>query len=284
MAGEMNLSAIVAAAVLVAAPVAGCSCDPRQSSSPPAGAAALSKVTLSYRPSGTTALSWDRQSKKITAKLQMAGFTPGATYAIDIHKGGCVTLGDVAVPFPDLTADGAGAINSSITGERLAPGGLLPRTALNIHLDPGAQLGAPSELGDAPIACGDITAAVATTILTMAPVGQRPHGSANLTYNPWNKTLIVATSASGLAPGSAHAQHIGLGTCEAQGAAKYLLNDLVASASGAAYQTTVIQDVDQPPPPSGWYINVNLGSSTQVLQNGQPTPYFEPIICGNIGK
>lgn len=131
MAGEMNLSAIVAAAVLVAAPVAGCSSDPRQSSSPPAGAAALSKVTLSYRPSGTTALSWDRQSKKITAKLQMAGFTPGATYAIDIHKGGCIRLGDVAVPFPDVTADGAGAINTSITSERLAPGGLLPRTALN---------------------------------------------------------------------------------------------------------------------------------------------------------
>jgi hypothetical protein len=276
---------IVAAAVLVAAPVAGCNSHPRQSSSPTApGAAALIKVTLSYRPSGTAALSWDPQSKNITAKLQMAGFTPGSTHAIHIHQGGCATMGDVAVPFPDATADGAGAINTSVTSEQLAPGGLLPGTALIMHLAAGAQLGGPGQLGYTPIACGEITAAVATTTLTMAPVGQRPQGSANLTYDPGNKTLTVATSASGLAPGSAHAQDIGLGTCEAQGAAKYPLNDLVALASGTAYQITVIQNVDQAPPPSGWYLNVHLGSLAQVLQNGQPTLYFQPIICGNIGK
>ncbi|MCW2649874.1 MAG: hypothetical protein JWR32_850 [Mycobacterium sp.] len=276
---------IVAAAVLVAAPVAGCNSHQRQSSSPTApGAAALIKVALSYRPSGTVALSRDSQSKNITATLQMAGFTPGSTHAIHIHQGGCVTMGDVAVPFPDVTADGAGAINTSVTSEQPAPGGLLPGTALNMHLAAGAQLGGPGQLGYTPIACGDITAADARTTLTMAPVGQRPQGSANLTYDPGHKTLTVATSASGLAPGSAHAQDIGLGTCEAQGAAKYPLNDLVALASGAAYQTTVIQNVDQAPPPSGWYLNVHLGSSDQVLQNGQPTLYFQPIICGNIGK
>jgi hypothetical protein len=276
---------IVAAAVLVAAPVAGCNSHPPESSSPTApGATALIKITLSYRPSGTAALTWDRQSENITAKLQMAGFTPGSTHAIRIHQGGCATMGGVAVPFPDVTADGAGAINTSVTSEQLAPGGLLPGTALIMHLAAGAQLGGPGELGYTPIACADITAAVATTTLTMASVGQRAQGSANLTYDPGNKTLTVGTSASGLAPGSAHAQQIGLGTCEAQGAAKYPLNDLVALASGTAYQTTVIQNVDQAPPPSGWYLNVHLGSSSQVLQNGRPTLYFQPIICGNIGK
>jgi hypothetical protein len=59
---------------------------------------------------------------------------------------------------------------------------------------------------------------------------------------------------------------------------------LVALASGAAYQTTVLQNVDQAPPPSGRYLNVHLGSSAQVLPNGRPTLYFQPIICGNIGK
>src|SRR5215211_8315111 len=118
---------IVAAAVLVAAPVAGCNSHaPQSSSSTAPGAAALIKVTLSYRPSGTAALSWDRQSNNITAKLQMAGFTPGSTLAIGIHQGGCATMGDVAVPFPYVTADGAGAINTSVTSEQLAPGGLLP--------------------------------------------------------------------------------------------------------------------------------------------------------------
>ena len=276
---------IVAAAVLIAAPVAGCNSHPPQSSNPNApGAVAVIKATLSYRPSGTAALSWDPQSEKITAKLQMAGFTPRSTHAIRIDQGGCATIGAVAVPFPDVTADGAGAINTSVTSEQLAPGGLLPRTALNVRLAAGDQLGDPGQLGYTPIACGDITAAVATTTLTMAPVGQRPQGSANLTYDPGNKTLTVATSASGLVPGSAHAQQIGLGSCEAQGAAKYPLNDLVALASGTAYQTTVILNVDQAPPPSGWYLNVHLGSSDQVLQDGQPTLYFQPIICGNIGK
>jgi hypothetical protein len=276
---------IVAAAVLVAAPVAGCNSHPPQSSSPTApGGAALIKVNLSYRPSGTAALKWDPQSKNITAALQMAGFTPGSTHTIDVRQGGCAAMGDVAVPFPDVTADGAGAINTSVTSEQLAPEGLLPGTALSMHLAAGAQLGGPGQLGYTPIACGDITAAVATTTLTMAPVGQRPQGSANLTYDPGNKTLTVATSASSLGPGSAHAQQIGLGTCEAQGPAKYPLNDLVALASGTAYQTTVIQNVDQAPPPSGWYLNVQFGSSAQVLQDGQPTLYFQPILCGNIGK
>jgi hypothetical protein len=282
---KSSFTRIVAAAVLVAAPVAGCNSHPPQSSSPTAqGAAALIKVTLSYRPSGTAALSLDPQSRNIIAKLQMAGFTPGGTYAIDINHGGCTTMGDVAVPFPDVTADGAGAINTSVTSERLAPAGLIPNTAFNMHLAAGAQLGGPGQLGYAPIACADITAADATVTLTMAPVGQRPQGSANLTYDPGTKTLTVATSASGLAPGSAHAQDIHLGTCEAQGAAKYPLDDLVALASGTAYQTTVIQNVDQAPPPSGWYLDVHLGSSAQVMQNGQPTLYFAPIICGNIGK
>ena len=273
---------VVAAAVLVAAPVAGC--NSHQSSSATAPAAALSKVTLSYQPSGTAALSWDPQSTNVTAKLQMAGFTPGSTHAMHIHQGGCATMGDVAVAFPDVTADGAGAINTSVTSAQPAPGGLLPGTSLNMHLAAGAQLGGPGQLGYTPIACADIAAADATTTLTMAPVGPRPQGSANLTYDPGNKTLTVATSASGLAPGSAHAQHIGLGTCEAQGASKYPLNDLVALANGTAYQTTVIQNVDQAPPPSGWHLNVQLGSSAQVLDNGQPTLFFQPIMCGNIGK
>jgi hypothetical protein len=71
-----------------------------------------------------------------------------------------------------------------------------------------------------------------------------PQGSANLRYGPGNKTLTVATSASSLAPGGAQVGH---GTCEPQGTAKYPLNDLVALASGAAYQATVIQTVDQAP-------------------------------------
>jgi hypothetical protein len=114
--------------------------------------------------------------------------------------------------------------------------------------------------------------------------GQHPQGSATLTYDPAKKTLSVAATASGLVAASDHAVHIHLGSCESQGAVKYPLNDLVASPAGTAEATTVIQNVEQAPPASGWYINVHLGSSSQIEQNGQPTLYFAPIICGNIGK
>jgi hypothetical protein len=58
---------------------------------------------------------------------------------------------------------------------------------------------------------------------------------------------------------------------------------LVASPTGTAYQTTVVQNVDQAPPRSGWYLNVYLGPSAPVPPNGQPTPDVQPILCGNIG-
>ena len=63
---------------------------------------------------------------------------------------------------------------------------------------------------------------------------------------------------------------MGLGACEPAGAAKYPLNDLVVWWSGAAYQATVIQNVDQAPRTSGWYLDVHR-SSAQGLQNDQPT-------------
>lgn len=275
---------IVTAAMVVTS-VAGCSAKLTQSSSPTApGEASPIKVTLSYQPSGTAALGWDRQSGNVTAKLQIGGFTPGSTYAVDIHNGNCAAIGDVAVPFPKVTADSAGTVSTTVTGERLAPGGLLPSTALSMHMDTGTQPGGPSESGFAPLACGEITAAVVSTTLTMAPVGQRPGGWANLTYNPGNKTLVVATAVSGLAPGSTHTEHIGVGTCEAQGAVKYPLNNLVASANGNAYQTTVIQNVDQHPPSSGWYLTVHSGPSAETLENGQQTSDAAPIACGDIGK
>ncbi|MCW2654888.1 MAG: hypothetical protein JWR32_5864 [Mycobacterium sp.] len=289
-AGINRLSSVafLTITVVIAAAVAACGSNSPQSSTSStasgSGAAASSvDVPLGSQPSGSATLSWDPQSKNVTAKLALAGFTPGSTHAMHIHQGGCAALGDVAVPFPDVTADGGGAINTSVTSSQPAPGGLAAGTALNIHLASGAQLGGPGTLGYTTISCGDISSATPGT-LTMAPVGQRPQGSSNLAYDSGKKTLTVKTTASGLAPGSGHAQHIHLGTCNAQGAVKYPLDDLVASPTGTAAGTTVIQNVDQAPPASGWYVNVHLGTSGQIEQNGQPTLYFQPIICGNVGK
>ncbi len=279
----LSSTRLITATVGITALVAACSSNATKpsTSTTTSGAAAPAKVALAFEPTGTATLSWDPQTKNVTAKLQMSGLTPGSSHAMHIHQGSCATAGDVLVPFPDLAADGGGAINTTVTSTEPAPGGLASGTALNIHLASGAQLGGPGALGYTPIACGDVVPATPTT-LNLAPVGQQPQGSATVSYDAGKKTLTVTTTASGLAPGSGHAQHIHLGTCNAQGAVKYPLSDLVASPTGSAETTTVVQNVDQAPPASGWYLNVHLGSSSQIEQNGQPTLYFQPIICGNI--
>jgi hypothetical protein len=286
----MSLQFMTAAA-LVAACVAACGSSSTQSStttsatgSGTAGSPLI--VALSNQPSGTVALSWDPQTKNVSAKVQMVGFTPGSSHAMHIHQGSCAAQGDVLVPFPDVTANDVGAIDTTVTSSQPSAAGLAAGTFLNLHLAPAPQLGGPGSLGYTPISCADITPSASTT-LTMAPLpqpGQHPQGSATLTYDPAKKALSVAVTASGLVAGSDHAVHIHLGSCDSQGAVKYPLDDLVTSPTGAAETTTVIQNVDQAPPATGWYFNVHLGSSSQIEQNGQPTLYFQPIVCGNIGK
>jgi Cu/Zn superoxide dismutase len=285
----------MAVAAVAAASVAACSSTSTQSStSTPALSTATASgapaspisVTLASQPSGTAALSWDPQTKNVSAKLQMVGFTPGSSHAMHIHQGSCAAQGTVSVGFPDVTANAGGAIDTTVTSLQPATGGLTAGTLLNIHLAPAAQLGDPGSLGYTPISCGDIDPA-APSPLTMAPLpqpGQHPQGSAKLTYEPGNKTLTVDVTASGLVPGSDHAVHVHLGACDSQGPVKYPLDDLMASPAGGAEVTTVVQNVAQAPPASGWYLNVHLGSASQILDNGQPTLYFQPIICGNIGK
>ena len=281
----------MAVSAVVAACVAACGSSSTPSSTTTSATASgvagsPVNVALDDQPSGTVALSWDPQTKNVSAKLQMVGFTPGSSHAMHIHQGSCASQGDVLVPFPDVTANDGGAIDTTVTSSQPSAAGLAAGTFLNIHLAPAAQMGAPGSLGYTPISCADITPAASTT-LTMAPLpepGQHPQGSATLTYDPAKKALTVAATASGLVAGSEHAVHIHLGSCGSQGAVKYPLDDLVASPTGAAETTTVIQNVDQAPPASGWYFNVHLGSSSQIEQNGQPTLYFQPIICGNIGK
>ncbi len=285
----------MAVAAVVAASVAACGSSSTKSSTStsamPASTSAMPAspivATLTAQPSGTVTVSWDPQTKNVTAKLQMVGFTPGSSHAMHIHQGSCAAQGDVLVPFPDVTANDVGAIDTTITSSQPSPDGLAAGTLLNIHLAPAAQLGAPGSLPYTPISCADINPAASTT-LTMAPPpppqpGQQPQGSAKLTYDPAQKRLAVDVTATGLVGDSDHAAHIHLGSCDSQGAVKYPLNDLKASPDGTAEATTVIQNVDQAPPTSGWYLNIHLGSSSQIQENGQPTLYFQPIICGNIG-
>jgi Cu/Zn superoxide dismutase len=241
-------------------------------------------VPLGNEPSGTTILTWDPQTKFITAKIEMVGLTPGSTHAMHIHQGSCNKQGDVLVPFLDVTADDKGRIDTSAMSAQPSANGLAAGTLLNIHLAPANEMGAPGSPTYMPISCADINPAAGAT-LQMAPLpqfGDHPQSQAILNYDAAAKTLTVTARATGLVAGSAHAVHIHSGSCDSQGAVKYHLNDLVATSDGVAETTTVVPNVEQSPPASGWYVNVHLGAGDQIEKDGKPTLYFEPILCGNV--
>ncbi|MEE6167723.1 MULTISPECIES: CHRD domain-containing protein [unclassified Mycolicibacterium] len=241
-------------------------------------------VPLGNEPSGTVNLSWDPGSKLVTAKLQMSGFTPGSSHAMHIHDGSCAKQGDVLIPFGNVTADDKGVINTAVQSTQPSDKGLTAGTLLNIHLASVEDMGAPGSPSYMPISCADIDPAMSST-LQMAPLpqfGDHPQSQAILQYDPTAKTLTVPVRTTGLVPGSAHAVHIHLGSCSAQGPVKYHLNDLVASKDGVAESTTIIDNVTEAPPASGWYVNVHLGSHDEIEKDGKPTMFFAPILCGNI--
>ncbi len=64
-----------------------------------------------------------------------------------------------------------------------------------------------------------------------------------------------------------------------------MLRDLVASRRGRITRAVrVFTHVAAAPPASGWYLNIHQGNSDDILRGGQPTIYFRPLICANIGS
>jgi Cu/Zn superoxide dismutase len=113
------------AAAAIAVCVAACGSSSTPSTSTQATASGVAGppvvVPLGDQPSGTVMLSWDPQTKNVTAKLQMVGFTPGSSHAMHIHQGSCAAQGDVLVPFPDVTANDGGAIDTTVTARSHLP-------------------------------------------------------------------------------------------------------------------------------------------------------------------
>jgi hypothetical protein len=277
---------------VVVGSVAGCSSGTKTSTPTTTASgttASTINATLHAQPSGTVALSWDPQTKMVSAKVNMVDFTPGSSHAMHIHQSSCAAQGDVLVAFPDVTANSEGVVDTTVAGSQPSPNGLAAGTSLNIHLASSAQLGNPGSLGFSFISCADITSTAPGTLTMAAPPqpGQHPQASVQATHDPVRKTLTVTVTASGLAPGTAHAEHLHRGSCGSPkplpaGKLEYPIDDLVASPTGTAEVTKVFPNVDETL--SGWYLNVHLGSSDQIFQDKQPTLYFQPILCGEIGK
>jgi len=110
----------------------------------------------------------------------------------------------------------------------------------------------------------------------------RLHGWAKIAYSASTQTLSVTVTAYGLTPG-AHAAHIHLGSCQQQGAVKYMLMDFQANASGTIInQTRTVKPVTPAPPATGWYLNLHLGNSSDILAKGMPTLNFRPELCSDV--
>ena len=116
------------------------------------------------------------------------------------------------------------------------------------------------------------------SISSSIPLKHVPTGTADLSWNPSSHALTVKISLVGLAPSSMHPSHIHTGSCANQGNVIYPLTTLVADAHGVASATTVVNNVANGIPATGWYVNVHNGPGLST--NDQ----FLPIVCADVAN
>jgi hypothetical protein len=239
-------------------------------------------ATLNHVPTGTSDLAWDVTSKTLTVKIWMSGLAPNSSHPAHIHKGNCASDGAIVFPLNPVVADakGVGTSQTTINGDAKA----IPENTWYINVHDGGT-GLTPEIQNTPIACGNIlnpnasTTSNQTAHLVLGSTvsdNQAVHGNAKLTLD--GNKLTVQVVLGGLVPNSTHIAHIHTGSCEAQGAVKYMLSPVVADASGFGTSTTTIDQVAAIPP-SGWYVNVHLGGTASEVstQTGD-----DPISCGDV--
>lgn len=80
-----------------------------------------------------------------------------------------------------------------------------------------------------------------------------------------------------------HAAHVHIGSCQSQGGVLYMLMDFVADSRGQiSHETRTVTDVPLGLPAGGWYLNLHQGTSNNILQGGEPTILFRPLLCASI--
>ncbi len=275
------LGPLVAVGVLALTAPGGASSASVDQAAPAVGHGAAMGEALSLRamPAGTVA--FGRRHGHLTVTADMFGLTPGSPHAVDLVLPGQAR----AIRFSTLTANSwgqaDGTVQSAFTGPvpwrsrlliRMGTGGgrvartPIARTRRLRH--PGRR---PHRLSSIEVSPGGVSYGT-------------PRGRATISYNSRRHTLTVTVSASGVTPGP-HAAHIHLGSCRRQGPVKYMLRDLVANRHGRIVRAVrVFTKVATPIPARGWYLNIHQGNSHDILSNGQPTIFFRPLICADIGR
>jgi len=120
--------------------------------------------------------------------------------------------------------------------------------------------------------------AASTDVVVLHPSGDMMMTTGGLGWvTPDRDHLIVTLLVWGLAPGSAHSNHIYAGSCQNEGAIVYPLADLVADATGNATATTIVPADMSMMGMMAHYVNVHAG----IL--GTSAAAAPGITCGNIG-
>jgi len=238
-------------------------------------------ATLRHMPHGAATLFWSPMTHTLKVTLTVTGLQDNSSHPAHIHMGSCATNGPIIIPLTDVKADAGGNAVSTTMIPNMMNG--IPATGwfINVHAGPTLADGQAT-----PITCGDIVNHHTSTkhfqfvevrLGHTTAANQDASGSAQLTLD--DGTLTVKVTVKGLVPGSMHAAHIHLGSCERQvpGNVMFPLNTLTADANGVAMSTTVFHNVaTKEIPEHGWYVNVHFSTdlSTQVG--------FDPIACGDV--
>jgi hypothetical protein len=233
-------------------------------------------LTLSAMPSGTVTFGRDGGGN-ITTTVDAFGFTPGSQHALEfVAQGGAVT------PLGTLTASGAGQVSQTVDS---TDSGAFP-TGGSFGIFNGTGTGSVDR--EIIAKAGPLTQLGKTFKLISTAQSSNgndfgtPQGTASVTYDPSAHTISVTVNATGVTPGM-HAAHIHIGSCQSQGPVQYMLMDFKGSLGGViGHQTRTVTGVNAPLPPAGWYLNLHLGNSNNILSNGQPTLFFRPLLCANI--
>ncbi len=244
--------------------------------------ATIASATLSHEPQGSTTLSWDPATMKLTVSITLTGLAPKSTHPAHIHKGDCSINGPILFMLNNVVADASGAGTSNTVISNVKGGIPASGWYVNVHNGPGLNTADQFT----PIACANVinkdadmddAQMVTETLAPTNAANQAVTGNANLILQ--DETLTVVVMLHGLVPGSQHAEHIHAGACQSQvpGNVVFMLNNVVADSKGNATVVTVINDVESIPA-SGWYLNVHF-STDLTTQTG-----FDPIACGNVTK
>jgi hypothetical protein len=265
-------AALAGAAVL---PMAGAADASARGAGSPSAIVTV-KETLHAMPHGT--VTFHRGRFGLSAHLVMYGLTSRSPHAVEL-----LVPGVGRVHFSPFDANYYGDADKQLSSTY--KGAWKPGSRLVIRMGNEETPVAYQPIAETALLDKAGTTAHRLIAVEISSTGVRygtPKGRTTLSYDSVQKTLTVTVTASGLTPGP-HAAHIHEGSCKKQGQVLYMLADLVANSKGKVEDAVrVFKNVTEPPPASGWYLNIHQGNSADILNKGNPTILFRPLLCANI--